>query len=78
MLLPILQERLQADDEDHSPARGLRTPRDLKCRLREATDREAAHRVEIDKRLAVHRADASRPKLGLDRLVSAHRLAGAI
>jgi hypothetical protein len=47
---------------------------DHQCRLLLIKDREKALRDEIDARLQVHRQDAARPKLGLDRLTENHRL----
>ena len=48
----------------------------MKCRLRDMKEREDEIREAIEARLAVHRADVDQPKLGIDKLVKAHRLSG--
>ena len=56
-------------DGGHGP-----TVKELQTRLIIVRDREKQLREEIDSRLEAHRADISRPLLGIDRLAEQHRL----
>lgn len=61
--------RRQEDENDVHAHRPGRTPsREAKCRSLELEREEERLRAEIDGRLAIHRTDGSRPKLGLDTL----------
>lgn len=53
---------------------GRTSSREARCRALELRQQEEGLRAEIDARLAVHRADESAPKLGLDKLCGQHSL----
>jgi hypothetical protein len=54
--------------ESDPPRPGQPILRDVKCRSIEATQEEQRLRRDLKARLAAHRADANRPKLGIDKV----------
>jgi len=68
-------ESVQADDDPTRARHSCHVPaREAKCRAHEARHEEDRTRGEIDARLAVHRADPTRPKLAIDALCEKHGL----
>ena len=67
-----------AEENDGDPAYlsrpGRNGSREIRCRLRDAQDMEATLLEQVASRLEAHRADTSRPMLGIDQLCNQHGL----